>query len=129
MLSQINYQQVINLYIYVSNYLCIYVSNYLYTYLSIYLGIRSLNSSINGSILLYTTSPQLCCVSLGIVPLVGIGAMYMAKYSRKVTEKLRSNESETISFALERCLYLSNSQYLYISNYLYLILYLICFTV
>lgn len=65
-------------------------------------GIRSLNSSFNGSILLFTTSPQLCGVSLGLVPLVGIGAMYMAKYSRKIAEKLRSNESETISFALER---------------------------
>lgn len=46
-------------------------------------GLRSLNSSLNGSVLLYMTSPKLCMVSLSVVPIVGIGAMSLAKYSRR----------------------------------------------
>jgi hypothetical protein len=48
------------------------------------IGLRSLNSSVNGSFLLYYTSPRLCAVSLAIVPLVGVGAMTMSKFSRKL---------------------------------------------
>ncbi len=65
-------------------------------------GLRSSNSAFNGSALLYLTSPKLCAVSLSVVPLVGIGAMLLAKYSRKLTEKLRTLNSETLSYALER---------------------------
>jgi len=65
-------------------------------------GLRSMNSSINGSIILFMASPQLCGVSLGLVPLVGIGAMTMSKYSRKLADKLRQIESTILSFALER---------------------------
>ena len=65
-------------------------------------GLRSINSSINGSIILFMASPQLCGVSLGLVPLVGVGAMTMSKYSRKLAEKLRQIESTILSFALER---------------------------
>lgn len=65
-------------------------------------GFRSLNSSINGSILLYVTSPKLCFVSLSIVPLVGIGAMTLSKYSRSIEKKFREVHSNLISFCLER---------------------------
>lgn len=46
-------------------------------------GLRSLNSAVNGSLLLYWTSPKLCMVSLSVVPIVGVGAMSLAKYSRR----------------------------------------------
>lgn len=65
-------------------------------------GLRSLNSSLNGSILLFLTSPKLCGVSLALLPLVGIGAMKMSKYHRKLSEKQRTCESNLLSFALER---------------------------
>lgn len=65
-------------------------------------GLRSLNSSVNGSVLLFMTSPRLCAVSLGIVPLIGIGAMSASKYARKLAAQLRSLESKLLSFALER---------------------------
>ena len=70
-------------------------------------GLRSINSSLNGSILLFTTSPELCGVSLGIVPLIGVGAMTMAKYSKKIGEKLRVLQGEIVSYALERFAYIS----------------------
>jgi len=53
------------------------------------------------------TSPQLCGVSLGIVPLVGIGAMTLRKYSKKISESLRKLESNMLSFALERFSHIS----------------------
>ena len=65
-------------------------------------GLRSLNSSINGSILLFLTSPKLCAVSLALVPIVGIGAMTMSKYSKKIAEKTRALEETITSFAVER---------------------------
>jgi ABC-type multidrug transport system fused ATPase/permease subunit len=65
-------------------------------------GLRSLNSSINGSIRLYFTSPRLCAVALSTVPLVGIGAMFLSKISRKLATKLRDLQSDVASYALER---------------------------
>lgn len=65
-------------------------------------GLRSMNSSINGSILLFRSSPELCGVSLAIVPLVGVGAMTVSKYSKKIKEKLRVLQGQILSFALER---------------------------
>ena len=65
-------------------------------------GLRSLNSSVSGSILLFSMSPQLCAVSLSVVPIVGIGAMLMKKYARKVENKLRALEGEIMNYALER---------------------------
>jgi ATP-binding cassette subfamily B protein len=52
-------------------------------------GLRSLNSSLNGSILLFTTSPTLCGVSLGIIPFVGVLAMTMSRMSRLSSERAR----------------------------------------
>ena len=65
-------------------------------------GLRSLNSSINGSLLLYYTCPRLCAVSLAIIPLVGVGAMTMSKFSRKLGNQLRDAQSLVMSFVLER---------------------------
>lgn len=65
-------------------------------------GLRSLNSSVNGSVVLFSIAPQLCTVSLAIVPVVGIGAMMLSKYSRKLREKARELEARMLSFALER---------------------------
>eukprot|EP01038_Epipyxis_sp_PR26KG_P012180 gene12180-16314_t len=65
-------------------------------------GLRSINSSINGSILLYSISPKLCGVSLSVVPVVGIGAMTLSKASRKVAEKLREAQGSILSYSLER---------------------------
>lgn len=65
-------------------------------------GLRSLNSAVNGSALLYITSPKLCAVSLSVVPFVGVGAMMLSKYSRLLTEKLRGITSNSASYALER---------------------------
>lgn len=65
-------------------------------------GLRSVNASVNGSILLFRSSPELCGVSLAIVPLVGVGAMTVSRYSKKIKEKLRVLQGEILSFALER---------------------------
>jgi ABC-type multidrug transport system fused ATPase/permease subunit len=65
-------------------------------------GLRSINASINGSIFLFVSSPQLSSVSLGIVPFVGVAAMTLSKYSRKLADKLRRIEADTLSFVLER---------------------------
>lgn len=65
-------------------------------------GLRSLNSAVNGSLLLYYTCPRLCAVSLAIVPLVGVGAMTMSKFSRKLQDKLRVFQSQLMSFVVER---------------------------
>tara|TARA_A100001015_G_C15032786_1_gene734280 strand:+ start:1881 stop:3749 length:1869 start_codon:yes stop_codon:yes gene_type:complete len=65
-------------------------------------GLRSVNASVNGSILLFRSSPELSGVSLAIVPLVGVGAMTVSRYSKKIKEKLRVLQGEILSFALER---------------------------
>ena len=65
-------------------------------------GVRSLNSSINGSILLVYQAPQLCGFTLAIVPVVGIGAMLLGKYAKKIRTQLRELEGKVASFALER---------------------------
>jgi ABC-type multidrug transport system fused ATPase/permease subunit len=65
-------------------------------------GLRSINASLNGSILLFRSSPELCGVSLAIVPLVGVGAMTVSRYSKKIKEKLRVLQGQVLSFALER---------------------------
>ena len=65
-------------------------------------GLRSINASINGSILLFRSSPELCGVSLAIVPLVGVGAMTVRKYSKILKDRLRTLEGQVLSFALER---------------------------
>lgn len=65
-------------------------------------GLRSLNSSINGSILLFSISPYLFSISIGILPLIGVGAMKISKYSKILAEKARAIEASILSFAIER---------------------------
>jgi ABC-type bacteriocin/lantibiotic exporter with double-glycine peptidase domain len=65
-------------------------------------GLRSFNSAVNGSFLLYSVSPQLTTVSLSVIPLVGIAAMTLSRYSRRFTNKLREIHSSIHSYSLER---------------------------
>lgn len=65
-------------------------------------GVRAINSCLNGSIMLFNISPKLCAVSLGIVPFVGVGAMMIHKQAKKLSDKLRKFESETLSYVMER---------------------------
>ena len=65
-------------------------------------GLRSLNSALNGSVLLYLTSPRLCALSLSIVPLVGVGAMTLSKYSSKLAKDLRELQSRSLTYVIER---------------------------
>eukprot|EP00605_Chrysophyceae_sp_TOSAG23-4_P002066 GSChrysophyteH1.ASY1.ANO1.2287.1 assembled CDS len=64
--------------------------------------VRSLNSSINGSILLVYSAPELCGISLAMVPVVGVGAMVLSKLSKRMRVQLRTLQDEAASFALER---------------------------
>lgn len=64
--------------------------------------LRSLNSALNGSFLLYRTSPRLCGVSLSVIPVVGVAAMTLSRYSRKLSNQLRALQSSTHSYSLER---------------------------
>lgn len=64
--------------------------------------LRNLNSSINGSVLLYKCSPKLCGVTLSTVPLIGVGAMTLSRYSRKYANNLRDLQSNVLSYSLER---------------------------
>jgi ABC-type multidrug transport system fused ATPase/permease subunit len=65
-------------------------------------GLRSFNSAFNGSLLLYSVSPQLTTVSLSVIPLVGVAAMTLSRYSRRFTNKLREIHSSIHSYSLER---------------------------
>lgn len=65
-------------------------------------GVRSINSSVLGSISLFMTSPKLCAVSLSIVPMIGVGLMTLSKYTRKIAAKAREAHTKILSFALER---------------------------
>jgi len=65
-------------------------------------GLRSFNSAINGSYMLFSTSPSLCGVALSTVPLVGIGAMTLSRYSRTLATSSRTLQSTTLSYSMER---------------------------
>jgi ABC-type multidrug transport system fused ATPase/permease subunit len=64
--------------------------------------LRSVNSAINGSILLYLNSPKLCGITLLSVPIVGIGAMVMAINSSKQSTALRNFSSNSLSHTIEK---------------------------
>jgi len=64
--------------------------------------LRSLNSAVNGSILLYLTSPRLTCVALSVVPIVGVGAMTLSRFSTALTKQLRALQSDILTYSLER---------------------------
>jgi ABC-type multidrug transport system fused ATPase/permease subunit len=52
--------------------------------------------------MLYVTSPTLTAVSLSLVPLVGILAMGMSKYSSSAQRKLTDLQSKMMTFCIER---------------------------
>jgi ATP-binding cassette subfamily B (MDR/TAP) protein 8 len=65
-------------------------------------GLRAMNSAVNGSWLLFKTSPQLCGITLSLLPLVGAAAMYLNRKAKRLAEKLRNVQSDALSFAIER---------------------------
>jgi ABC-type multidrug transport system fused ATPase/permease subunit len=65
-------------------------------------GLRALNSSVNGSILLLSISPKLTLVSLAVVPFVGAGAMMFSRFVQQETKKLHHAQNKAFSFASER---------------------------
>ena len=65
-------------------------------------GLRSLNSAINGSIFLFMTSPKLSALTLSMVPMVGIGAMALAKQSKHLMNKMRLLHQDIMSHSIER---------------------------
>lgn len=65
-------------------------------------GVRSLNSAMNGSILLFKTSPQLCGVALSMTPVFGIVGMYIRRSAKKLSEKLRQIQSDSMNFVTEK---------------------------
>lgn len=65
-------------------------------------GVRATNSAVNGSILLYATSPRLTCVALSVIPIVGVGAMTLSRFSSALTKQLRALQSDILSYSLER---------------------------
>ena len=65
-------------------------------------GVRSFNSAINGSVLLFRTSPQLCGIALSMTPVFGIIAMFIRKKTKKLAERLRELQSESLNFVTER---------------------------
>lgn len=64
--------------------------------------VRSVNSSFIGSILLFRASPELTGVVLAAVPIIGIGAVLLNRWSKKLAERLRDLESEMLGFSMER---------------------------
>lgn len=52
-------------------------------------GLRSLNSAVFGSFLLMRISPELTAVSLGVIPVISIGAMTLSRLSRTLAERVR----------------------------------------
>lgn len=64
--------------------------------------LRSLNSAINGSILLYLNSPKLCLVTLSSVPIVGVGAMFMAINSSRQSHVLHDLTSQSLTNTIEK---------------------------
>lgn len=65
-------------------------------------GVRSFNSAVNGSLLLFRTSPQLCGIALSMTPVLGVGAMYISKITKSLTAKMREIQSESLNFAIEK---------------------------
>lgn len=65
-------------------------------------GVRSLNSAVNGSVLLFFTSPRLSFLTLSMVPMVGAGAMVLSKYSSALVKQVRELQSKSLSYVLER---------------------------
>jgi ABC-type multidrug transport system fused ATPase/permease subunit len=65
-------------------------------------GLRSFNSAVNGSVLLFRTSPQLCGIALSMTPVFGVIAMYIRRQTKHLTTKLRELQSESLNFVTEK---------------------------
>ncbi|KAH7492549.1 ATP-binding cassette sub-family B member 10, mitochondrial [Phytophthora ramorum] len=65
-------------------------------------GYRSLNSAVGASCMLLTISPKLTLVSLGILPLVGTGAMLFSKFSSRLAKKHQNSVAGMTGVAEER---------------------------
>ncbi|KAL4161938.1 hypothetical protein PRNP1_002486 [Phytophthora ramorum] len=65
-------------------------------------GYRSLNSAVGASCMLLTISPKLTLVSLGILPLVGTGAMLFSKFSSRLAKKHQNSVAAMTGVAEER---------------------------
>lgn len=75
--------------------------------------LRSLNSSINGSILLYLNSPKLCGITLLTVPLIGVGAVLISILTSEKSSKLRQLYAKNLTRTIEK---LSNISTIKINN-------------
>ena len=65
-------------------------------------GVRSFNSAVNGSFLLFKTSPQLCGVALSMTPIFGVVAMLIKRNTKKITTNLRNLQEEVLNFVCEK---------------------------
>ena len=63
---------------------------------------RAFNSSINGSILLFISSPKLCGITLACVPVIGAGGMLMYIRNAKKKARMREIETSTLNYVVER---------------------------
>ena len=66
--------------------------------------IRSINSAINGSILLYLNSAKLCGLTLLVVPFIGVGAVVISIISSDKTTKLRNYYVKNLTRTIEKLL-------------------------
>jgi ABC-type multidrug transport system fused ATPase/permease subunit len=58
---------------------------------------RYLNSALGGSMLLFSISPRLTLVALGVVPMVGVSGMLYGMKARKLSKQLKEEVSKTTS--------------------------------
>lgn len=58
---------------------------------------RYLNSALGGSLLLFSISPRLTLVTLGVVPLIGVSGMFYGMRARKLSKQLKEEVSKTTS--------------------------------
>jgi ABC-type multidrug transport system fused ATPase/permease subunit len=69
--------------------------------------LRNLSSISYSTYQMIHMSPSLTCVSLGLVPLIGLTALGCHKLKQKSTEKLRLLEEQTMDFCQERILHIA----------------------
>jgi len=63
---------------------------------------RGMNSAFGGSIMLFSISPKLTFMSMGLLPIVGAGAMRFSKFSKRQALTYKGKSSEAIRSAGER---------------------------
>lgn len=65
-------------------------------------GVRSFNSAVNGSLLLFMTSPQLCAVALSLTPVFGVIGMFIRRSAKRLGNMLRELQSDAMNFVTEK---------------------------